>query len=210
MKKLYKILLSIICIFILLIAGGYYWLINGWKKYLTEEELIVYTSEIKRESPLPKKFKELYFKLYPKQIDTSITAELTERLTKVFFYKNRNRTEQNCSCDEVAYHDIIYLMRQKKHIRRYDRLIAIKIGFGLEKYLTNEECLNHHMRLEFKEYGHLKEGYSFEGKNFEELNREETIDYLIARNAPSVYSPWRNRERYIKAKKSLEERLYQI
>lgn len=209
MKKRYKISLSIVFIFILLISAGYFWLINGWKKYLTEEELIAYTTEIKKEPPLPKEYKELYFTLYPKQKDASLTNELIERLTKVLFYKNSIRTEQNCSCDEAAYQDIIYLLRRRKPTREYDRLLAIKIGFGLEKYLTNEDCLNHHIRSEYREYSHLKEGYGFEGKNFDDLNRAEIIDFLIAVRAPSIYSPRRRQENYIRAKEGIEARLKQ-
>ncbi|MBO9699993.1 MAG: hypothetical protein J7604_07265 [Sporocytophaga sp.] len=207
MKKLYKILLSILFVFILMIAGGYYWLINGWKKYLTEDELVIYTSEIKRESPLPKEFKELYFKLYPKQKDASLTTELAERLIYGLFYKNEGGAKRKCACDDAVYYDMIYLIKSRRDKRSSDRFLNIKIGFGLEKYLTNEECLNHYIRQEYKEFKDLKLGYCFERKSFDELGREEIIDFLIARKAPTVYSPWRNRDRYIKAKKKIKERL---
>jgi hypothetical protein len=138
-----------------------------------------------------------------------LTIEIIERLIQVLFYKNSIRTEQNCSCDEAAYQDIIYLLRHRKPIREYDRLLAIKIGFGLEKHLTNEDCLNHQIRSEFREYSYLKEGYGFEGKNFDDLNKTGIIDYLIARKAPSIYSPWREQQRYIKAKEGIEARLKQ-
>jgi len=207
LKRLHKILLAILFTFILIIASGYYWLINGWKKYLTEDELIIYASGIKKEAPLPKEFKELYFKLYPKQKDASLTDELTERLIKGLSYRYGGQTERMCSCDDAAYNDFSHLIRSRKEIRGHDRFMTIKLGFALEKHLTNEECLNYYLRLEYSEFKDSRYGFSFEGKNFDDLNREDMIDFLIARKAPTIYSPWRNQENYIKAKKVIEKQL---
>ena len=206
MKRYQKIILGIVLTSLIAAAGGYYWLTNGWKKYISEEELVNYSKEIKDNPPLPEEFRELYYKLHPEEKEATLTSELAKAVWSVITDK-RHRVKGNCSCDDVIHHDWNFTSSlEKLREARNNPFKYVQLGFGLEKFLTNEECLNYSLRIQFShDFIRSYNGYAFEGKNFDELNREEIIDFFIAQKAPTLFSPRINPERYLARKKVIEE-----
>lgn len=206
MKKKYKISLGILFIIVISITGGYYWLINGWRKFISEKELSSYTSEIKKHTPLSNEFKDIYYKLHPKEKEATLTKELIEKTFKVLT-KSYSSPSKNCSCDDIIYYDRRFINRTFMNNLDYDPLRTIKLGYGLEKYLSNEECLNYSIRLQFEEIKNTKDGYSFAGKEFDNLNRHDIIDFLIAVKGTVNFSPLRYSKRYREKKQEIESML---
>ncbi len=206
MKRSTKIFLGIIIFILLSIGSGFYWLVNGWRKYLSEEELLSYVEEVKKQPALKDEFKDLYYGLHPEQKEATLTYELIERMVSEFSNKNRGRIKGNCSCDDIIHYDWRFVSRTSRNNDR-DVFKRVKLGYGLEKFLSNEECINYLLRLKYQEIKNVKQGFSFEGKNFDDLNRNEIIDFFIAEKATVYYSPRINPERYSEGKRIIEQRI---
>lgn len=208
MKRKILIKLTKLLIILSLVTTGlsllfYFWLTNDWKSYVSEKEMKAAAGKINHSAPLPSRFRNVYRKVYPDKLTSGVTREL---FMKVFYaIINVYRNKYDCACDDLPYLDrtLFPNLSSQRDIFKY-----FKLGYGLEKYSSPEKCREYALRLQHEhEMRRLRQGYSFEGKNMENLDEKDIVDWLVAEKAPIHYSPRRNPENYSARKETIEKKL---
>lgn len=203
MKKIFRIFYRIIFICLILLAGAYLWISQGWRISLSDKDLKDYSTQIQSIPLVPESLSAAYNTLYPLQKETTIRKEIYYQFLSLFIDSASYRDTQ-CPCIATYHysHGYTYLMEKSG----FSRIKQLQFLFGIENYLSNEDCLNYNLYTVFHELNTLNLGFSYEGKSLRNLSDKDIIDFLIAEKLPFQYSPFRKpkkysaRKRYVSAK----------
>lgn len=173
-------------------VGIGYWLISSrWTIFLTKEEMANLSQEINVSKPLPVNFMNVYAKMFPHEIHTSMTQQLFLNYgTRIMFRKRQIEDLPHCSCDYV------YDIQVKSNpileaVQWPGRIQELEYGFAIEKFTSPEKCfdyVNWDRIWYFRnipvpaEYEYLK------SKNITSMSDDELVKYILLIKAVHEYN----------------------
>lgn len=121
-----------------------YWLISSrWTIFLTKGDMKNLSYEINAAKPLPENFMNVYAKMFPNEIHTTMTQHLFLNYgTRIAFRKRQLEDLPHCSCD------FVYDIQVKsdpvlKAAQWPGRIQELEYGFAIEKFSSPEKCFDY-------------------------------------------------------------------
>ncbi len=141
----YFVVSSIILVLIQIAVG--YWLISSrWSIFLTDAQMVSLARDVNTTPSLPDNFIEMYERLYPNAVHTSMTKQLFVNYgTRIVFRRRQIENLPHCACD------LVYDIQVKNNQLLADvhwpgRLQELEYGFAVEDFSTPEKCFDYVMQ----------------------------------------------------------------
>lgn len=130
-----------------------------------------FISEIKNSPQLPEKFYTIYNIIYPHSLEPK---------SLMHFINHQAGENRYCACRETVYAGLYPF-----YTKAWDIIPIITM---VEKYTTQEECLNYYIRKKIKDE-------NIDIQNINELGDSEIVELLLLIDNPSYYNKKQHPER---------------
>lgn len=124
--------------------GLAYWLFSSrWNLLIPREQMIEFAQEVNDSPPIHPKYKEVYEKLFPNHINTTLGQQIFINYGERMFLRVTSIDDKpHCYCDMV--YDIQILSNSKLKAIQWDgRLQDLEYGFGIEKFSSPAKCFDY-------------------------------------------------------------------
>jgi len=200
------------CVILTLMEIGYaYWLISSrWHLFLDREQMTRMTQEINAAEPVNAKFMEVYTKLFPNHVHTTLSQQIFINYGQRILLRHTDIDDKpHCFCDLV--YDIQIVTNDELASIEWDgRLQDLEYGFGIEKFTTPENCFKYVTNFRIQELqGKLREIGRFRHlqKPMDEYTDEDFIEFIIMLKSKRKINRFRNLPRFEKEMAAYKEKL---
>lgn len=136
-------ILSAIILTVMEIGFGYWLFSSRWNLLIDREIMKEYAQEVNDAPPVHPKYMEIYEKLFPNHVHTTLGQQIFINYgERIFLRVTEIDDKPHCACDLV--YDIQVLKNKKLADLQWDgRLQDLEYGFGIEKFSTPEKCFDY-------------------------------------------------------------------
>src|SRR5688572_193778 len=157
-------ILSAVILTVMEIGFGYWLFSSRWNLLIDRDKMREYAEEVNQSPPVHPRYMEVYTKLFPNHIHTTLGQQIFINYgERMFLRVTEIDNKPHCACDLV--YDIQVLKNKSLADLEWDgRLQDLEYGFGIEKFSTPEKCFDYttnyyisHLlsRLDPNKYPHL-------------------------------------------------------
>ncbi|HEY3403490.1 MAG TPA: hypothetical protein VGK59_08895 [Ohtaekwangia sp.] len=188
--KIFKLIkyfiISSIILTVMEIGFGYWLFSSRWNLLIDREKMKEYAEEVNQAPPVHPKYMEIYEKLFPNHVHTTLGQQIFINYgERIFLRVTEIEDKPHCACDLV--YDIQVLTNTELKGLQWDgRLQDLEYGFGIEKFSTPEKCFDYVTNfyiakllgsLDPNRYPHLV------NKSLDNFTDEDLIEVMIIINS---------------------------
>lgn len=193
MRKLKKLLLTVLVIFLILFSVSYFWLKNRWRSEFSVEQMKTYCELINEAPNLPDNFCEIYDKLEPKHRHLTMNSELIEIFYGLTISRD-NLNQKYSPCRDIyrflELSDILDMVDWKLRYKHYF------FAWGINKFTSPEKCFDYVFMNRLNELKRHEERRNLQrevfSKKLESLSETEILELYLIMIAPSKYDRFKN------------------
>lgn len=203
-------ILSAIILTVMEIGVGYWLFSSRWNLLIEREKMQEFAEEVNNATPVHPKYLEVYTKLYPNHVNTTLGQQIFINYAERYFFRVTDIDDKpHCFCDMV--YDIMEHSNYELDSIEWDgRMQDLEFGFGIEKFSTPEKCFqfvtnwkiaNWYNRLDPNKFGHLV------NKSLDNYTDEDFMELILIMTTLNEVNRYKNPRKFEKKMAHYRERL---